>query len=150
MARVKKGEALKHSHDYPSRSLSDFFGLREPFPGYRVSDIDHYWHPAVDIIGRDKDILVRLDIPGVNEKDIDISFDGHILAVSGERVEDTGKEVDGYLTRERLFGSFHRIIHLPSNIESRGLKANYSRGVLEILIPRKTVRKRKTIKVDVR
>lgn len=161
MTRLVKREPLRrlrHYHDYPERFFSDFEKWRNTFGELSDSwlydsslgDLDYHWHPAVDIIEEDKDILVKLDIPGVDEKKINISFDGHVLAISGERKGDIGKKVDGYLTRQRFSGRFHRIIHLPITVESKGLKAKYNKGVLEILIPKKKLSKKKAIKVDVK
>lgn len=114
---------------------------------YRDDSAGYHWHPAVDIIDRDKHLLVRVDIPGIDEKDIEISFDGHILSIAGERKDGTGTKDEEYLTSEIFYGKFHRVIHLPSSVDSRGIKARYGNGVLEITVPRKKESKKKPVKV---
>lgn len=127
-----------------------FFDFFDPYfwPERRFSE-EQYWHPSADIWENDEYVMVKLDLPGLEEKDIDITFDGHLLSIKGERGEGDIKVNNGYYSRERYYGKFHRILHLPTSVSSEGLKARYYQGVLEIQVPKKEQAKRKAIKVEV-
>jgi HSP20 family protein len=92
---------------------------------------------------------VKIDISGVNEKDIHLSFNGHILDISGTKEKgNTGDKVT-YLVRERLSGRFHRSIHLPLFVDSKGLKTRYEKGVLEVLVPKRKGSTKRAIKTGI-
>ena len=131
-------------------SPSAEFDYFDPFlwPERQVS-AEQYWHPAADIWENDEYVMVKLDLPGLAEKDMDVTFDGHLLSIKGERESGNIQSSTGYYSQERFYGKFHRILHLPANVSSEGLKARYNQGVLEIQVPKKEQAKRKAVKVDV-
>lgn len=94
--------------------------------------------PALDLIERDGDYLMRADLPGIREQDIDVRIDDdNVLSVSGERtVEPTTLRGRGYEYSERATGSFCRSIALPSGIDASKVHADFSNGVLEIVVPK--------------
>lgn len=95
------------------------------------------WLPNVDIKDEDKAYLVKVDIPGMDKKNIKISVDQYNnLIIDGERDSEVKKESKGYICFERRKGSFFRKMALPSTINSQNIKAKYQNGVLEINIPK--------------
>jgi HSP20 family protein len=134
----------------PFSDFERFSDFSDPFfrPERQVSG-DEYWHPSADIWEDGEYVMVKLDLPGLEEKDIEVTFDGHLLSIKGERGEGDIRGDNGYYSRERFYGKFHRILHLPATTSSEGLKARYYQGVLEIKVPKKEQAKRKAIKVEV-
>jgi len=121
----------------------------DPFFFSRPIVTETFWHPATDIVERDDSIIVRMDLPGVDGKDIEITFDGHLLTIEGERKEEMTGTGNGYYSRERLQGRFHRILHLPATVSNDGLRARYHQGVLEIEVPKREEAKRKAIEIEI-
>jgi len=114
-----------------------------------IKSREYHWHPAVDIIDKGKDVLVKVDISGVDEKDIHLSFDGHILDISGTREKGKIRDNGTYLVKERLSGRFHRAVHLPLFVDPKGLKTRYEKGILEILVPKRKDSRKRAIKAGV-
>jgi len=96
-----------------------------------------FWMPALDVSETDEEILVKADLPGVDEKDLSVSLSGTNLLIKGEKKEE--KEEKGkHLHRiERTFGSFQRTVALPVAVDASKIKAEYNKGVLEIHLPKK-------------
>ena len=105
-------------------------------------------HPAVDMYEDDEYIFVRMDLPRMTRDEIDISFDGHILSVTGRREEDKAKDGGCYWSRERFTGDFHRYVHIPADVVSDKLKATYDNGVLEVSVPKAEKVKRSKIAIE--
>jgi HSP20 family protein len=146
---ITRWEPRRGGLSSPFSDFDRFFDFSDPFswPEKRLSAED-YWHPSADIWENDEYVMVKLDLPGLEEKEIDVTFDGHLLSIKGERGNGDIKGGNGYYSRERYYGKFHRILHLPSSVSSEGLKARYYQGVLEIQVPKKEQAKRKAIKVE--
>lgn len=107
------------------------------------------WAPAVDVKETKSDIVVKAELPGVDAKNVDITVDGNLLTVKGERKAEEKKEDEGYCYSERSFGSFIRSLTLPGEVDETKTKASYRDGVLTITLPRRKEEKAKQIKVDV-
>lgn len=95
------------------------------------------WAPRVDVFERDKDLVVRIDVAGIDPADIDITIEGRTLTVSGSRTVDDSVEEHGYHRREILTGEFKRTLVLPGGVDAEAIKANADRGMLEIVVPLK-------------
>ena len=108
------------------------------------------WSPAVDITENDKKIEIKADLPAVSKKDIEVTIDGGILTISGER-QSTHEETKGDVRHvERSFGSYSRSFTLPDNIDEKHITADYKDGVLTLSIPKtaKTSMEQKKIKIS--
>lgn len=92
------------------------------------------WVPATDIFARAGDLVIRCELAGVDEKDIDVSVTGGMLVISGERRNDTRDEDVGYYVRERFYGAFRRTMTLPEGVDDGQISASYENGMLEITI----------------
>lgn len=106
-----------------------------------------HWLPAVDIKEEANAFLIHADLPGLDEKDIDISLDKNILAIKGKREEIHRDEKKNYHRFERSRGEFYRQFSLPNSVDSENIQASFKKGVLEIKIPKKEVLKSKKIEI---
>ena len=137
--------------------LNDFRTLQnrffEPFFG-RFSFLDDAmtsstWAPPVDVAEDAEKIHVKVEVPGMEEKDLKINYEDGLLTVSGERQFER-REDRNYHRIERAYGSFVRTFSLPRSIDSARITANYRNGVLEIEIPKKEEARPKQIEINVR
>lgn len=94
------------------------------------------WVPAVDIIEERDRFLLRADVPGVSAADIDVSMEGGVLSVSGERHAEERKEDSGVQRIERTTGRFLRRFTLPETADAEGISAKTQNGILEVTIPK--------------
>jgi HSP20 family protein len=107
------------------------------------------WAPSVDIY-EDKDRLVlKADLPGINEKDISLDVDGNRLTLNGERRMEKETKEENYHRIERAYGQFVRSFTLPNTIDADGIKATYKNGVLEVSLPKKEEVKPKHVSIDI-
>jgi HSP20 family protein len=105
------------------------------------------WAPPVDVAEEKEAILVRVEVPGMNEKDLKITFEDGLLTVSGERQFER-KDDRNYHRIERTYGSFTRTFSLPRTVEQDSITASYRDGILEIAIPKKEEAKPKQIQIN--
>ena len=105
------------------------------------------WSPTVDIFERGDDLVLRAEIPGVKQDDVDLSVDGDVLTIRGERVRDEKLSDESYHRIERSFGAFTRSFTLPSSVDSTHIVASYKDGVLEVILPKAETAKPKKIQV---
>jgi HSP20 family protein len=106
------------------------------------------WAPAVDVAEENGKILVRVEVPGVEEKDLKVNFEDGLLTVSGERQFER-KEDRNYHRIERSYGSFVRTFSLGPSADVNGIAATYRNGILEIEIPKKEEAKPKQIEINI-
>ncbi len=99
------------------------------------------WVPAMDLVESEDHLVLRADLPGMSEEDINIELKDNVLTVSGERRADERHEGEGFYRVERAFGSFARALSLPEGINADQIEANFDRGVLEVRIPKPEERK---------
>ena len=92
------------------------------------------WVPAVDVATKDGDIVVRAELPGMKQEDVDITFHNGVLTISGVRKAEEEKEGAGYYVRERRYGSFRRSLALPEGTDESKIHARYENGVLEVTV----------------
>ena len=104
--------------------------------------------PNMDVIDREKEIVVQVEVPGVEKKDLDISVTDNVLTVKGKSSFESKTEKDDYYKSEIKKGSFSRSISLPANVDSSRIKANMKNGLLELSLPKTGASKKKTIKVS--
>ena len=136
------------------RIFNDYFNrnwLRSFRPDLnRMSDLWGTYEmrsPNMDIIDREKEILVRAELPGVNKKDLDISVTDNLLVIKGISSYETKTEKEEYFSSEIKKGSFSRSIALPANVDTSKIKANFNNGLLELTIPKSSTSKKQSIKV---
>lgn len=94
------------------------------------------WTPSVDVVENDKEIRIKVELPEVEKKDIDVSIDGDTLTVSGERKLEKEEKKADYTRIERSYGSFSRSFSLPDYVDRAGIKADTKDGVLKLTLPK--------------
>jgi len=105
--------------------------------------------PPVDIYEDEHTITLKLEVPGIDEKDIDVRIEGNTLTVHGERKIEKEEKEENFRRVERQYGSFTRSFTLPSSVDPAQVIANYDKGVLKINLAKKAEAKPKQIKVNV-
>jgi len=103
--------------------------------------------PAVDILEKDGSLILRAELPGVEEKEIEVKLDGNVLTLRGERKLDKEEKEINYHRIESSYGSFSRSFSLPDTADPDKIKAEFRNGVLTITIPQKAEVKAREIKV---
>ena len=134
------------------RMLHDFFNHENhPFHHHHHlhhmhNDVDFY--PPVEVRSKDKEYLIEVEVPGVPRGDIDLSVEDHVLLVKG-RKDSVIPEDEDIVMNERVSGSFERRLHLPENVVTDRMKAEYKDGVLLVTIPVKEEKKTAARKVKI-
>lgn len=103
--------------------------------------------PSLDLAETDGAIEVRMDLPGMEAKDIDIQVNGNLLTISGERKEEKEEKGKTYHRIERRSGSFSRCVTLPSPVKEETVEAQYKNGILTVKLPKTDEAKSKRIAV---
>jgi len=105
--------------------------------------------PAVDVYEDEKAVVLKLEVPGVEEKDLDVSVENHTLTVKGERKFAKEEKEENFHRIERRYGSFFRSFTIPSTVNPESVKADYDAGVLRVQLEKRPEAKPKQIKVEV-
>ena len=92
------------------------------------------WAPAIDVVTKDGDLVIRAELPGVKSEDVDITLQNNVLTLSGERKAEQEEERGGYYVRERRYGSFSRSLTVPEGVDESKIHARYENGVLEVTV----------------
>ncbi len=107
------------------------------------------WMPAMDLVETDDHFVLRADLPGLSEEDVNIEVEERVLTVSGERKAEHEVSKEGYHRVERAFGSFSRSLTLPEGVDAEAVTASFDKGVLEVRIPKPEQRKPRKISIGV-
>jgi HSP20 family protein len=107
------------------------------------------WAPAVDIYETENELVLRADLPGLTDKDIDVRVENNMLTLRGERKFEKKVSEDDYLRVERSFGAFSRSFSLPNTVNTDAILAEYTNGVLNVRMPKREESKPRQVKVAV-
>jgi HSP20 family protein len=107
------------------------------------------WMPAMDLVETADHFVLRADLPGMSEEDVNIEVEDRVLTVSGERKAEHTESKDGFHRIERAFGSFSRSLTLPEGVNPETVSASFDRGVLQLEIPKPEERKPRKISIGV-
>jgi len=129
---------------YNARVFEPFFR----FPLFHEETQAATWNPAVDVLEEKDRIFVKVEVPGVDEKDLKVTYEDGLLTVSGERQFER-KDDRSYHRIERAYGSFTRTFSLPRTADPAQIAADYRNGILEISIPKREEAKPKQIAINV-
>ena len=105
--------------------------------------------PAVDVYEDEHKVSLKIEVPGIDEKDIDVRVENNTLTVHGERKIEKEEKEENYRRVERQYGSFTRTFTLPTTVDTENVSANYDKGVLKITLLKKAEAKPKQIKVNI-
>jgi HSP20 family protein len=107
------------------------------------------WLPATDLIESETHYVLRADLPGVSEDDINVELDNNVLTISGERKAENEERQAGYHRVERISGSFRRSLRLPEGVDAEAITASFDRGVLEVSVPKPEQAKPRKVQVRI-
>jgi len=105
------------------------------------------WAPAVDIFETESDLVMTAEVPGIDEKDIEIKIEDNTLILKGARKFEKETKEENYHRIERSYGSFYRAFTLPNSIDPERIQAEHENGVLKITMPKRTELKPRKVKI---
>jgi len=105
--------------------------------------------PAVDIYEDEKKVVLKLEVPGIDEKDLDVHVENNTLTVKGERKFEKEEKEENFHRIERRYGSFYRAFTLPTTVDAENINAAYNNGILKLELKKKPEAQPKQIKVNV-
>lgn len=114
----------------------------------RIPMVEMGWAPAIEVFEKEDKFVVKAELPGMKEEDIDISIIGDTLTIKGERKAESEVKEEEYYCCECSYGSCSRSIALPSNVDANKIEANYEDGVLEVSLPKAPEVKPKKVTVS--
>ena len=117
-------------------------------PGSMFDEKDG-WMPTVDVLEKDGNLMLRAEIPGMEEKDIELKLEGKTLTLKGERKMESEDNAGTYHRVESFYGSFSRSFRLPDTADLEKVHAGYKNGVLTVTIPQKPEAQPREIPVSV-
>ena len=105
--------------------------------------------PPVDVYEDERNITLKIEVPGIEQKDMDVRMENNTLTVRGERKFEKEEKEENFHRVERRYGSFFRAFTLPNTVDADSVSADYDNGVLKVTLAKKAEAKRKQIKVNV-
>jgi HSP20 family protein len=106
--------------------------------------------PAVDFTDTEKAYEVTAELPGIDEKNVEVKVAGGVLTIKGEKQEEKEEKKKDYYLRERSFGSFERSFEMPEGVDTDKIEANFKKGVLTVTLPKKPEAQKAAKKIDVK
>jgi len=131
--------------DRMNRILRESFSPENPEQALTTTN----FAPLVDVYEDEHDITLKVEVPGIDEKDINVSIENNTLTVRGERKYEKDEKEENFQRVERMYGSFTRTFTLPSTVNPEEVSAHYDKGVLKVRLAKKAEAKPKLIKVNV-
>jgi HSP20 family protein len=156
---VKKTPPAQNSGLEPWRSFrSEMDRFFDRFSrGFGPSSFEPFWSgntelsiPAADFSEDDKSFTVTAELPGIDEKDIDVSVSGGMLVVKGEKKQEMEEKNKNYYVSERAYGSFQRSFTLPEGIDQDKIAASFAKGVLTVTLPKSAEAQKSQKKIEVK
>ncbi len=129
--------------DKMNRLFEETFSLR----GEEKDLISGTWTPAVDIYETENAVVLTAELPGMEEKDIQLKIEDNNLVLKGERKFEKETKEENYYRVERAYGSFYRSFTIPTAVDQEKITAEYNNGVLKVTMPKKEEIKPKEIKI---
>ncbi len=157
--RKRENVTVNREEDHPlatlerdmNRMFDDFFG------GFGLASSEFWdtgwsaFSPQVDIVDNEKEIKVSVELPGLDEKDIDVSLSRDTLTISGEKRQEKEDKGKNYYRMERSYGSFKRAIPIPCEVKTEDIEATFKNGVLSVVLPKSSgeqCRQKITVKTE--
>lgn len=132
---------LTHMQEEMNRYFDDFFGEN------RRGLAEGAWLPAVDVSETESQLVVRAELPGMSQDEIEINLQENVLTLKGEKKQEIKEEKENYHRIERSYGSFSRSLTLSSGVTADNINATFKDGVLEIVLPKTEEAKPKKIAI---
>lgn len=150
----REGDPFREFHQEIDRLVDDFFGdvgfgLPSRWGGGGRAWPGEGFIPQVDVSETDKQVKISAELPGIDEKDLTVEMDDESLTIRGERKEEQEETGENWFRREQSYGTFHRVIPLPAEVNGDKVQAKFKNGVLTVTAPKRpeAQRKRKSIEI---
>jgi len=144
---IVRWEPLRELNSLQSE-MNRLFNTVFDTPSGSSGNVLRRWMPAMDLVESGDHFVLRADLPGMGEDDVNIEFEDSTLTVSGERKAEHEEGKEGFHRVERSFGRFSRSLTLPQGVDPEAVTASFDRGVLEIRIPKPEQRKPRKIAIN--
>jgi len=131
-------------------SVPSFFTRGREWMRREAGFIPAEWSPRVDVLEREGQLVVRVDLPGMTKDEVKVELTNEWLAVQGERREEKKEKQKGYRYSECRYGSFYRAVPLPEGVDTTKATAEFHKGVLEVVMPYVILPEQKTRRLEVR
>ena len=127
--------------------------------GRKLLDVEPFWRreatldyaaPAVDVTEKDKEYRITAELPGLDEKHVDVSLVDDVLTIKGEKRDEKEETDKNYYMSERRYGSFQRSFQLPSDIDQNRIEASFQKGVLTLTLPKTPEAQKKQKKIEIK
>ena len=132
---IVRWEPLRELNSLQSE-MNRLFNTVFDTPSGTSGNVLRRWMPAMDLVESGDHFVLRADLPGMSEDDVNIEFEDGTLTVSGERKAEHEESNEGFHRVERSFGSFSRSLSLPDGVDANRVAADFTDGVLEVRIPK--------------
>lgn len=139
-----KSESIRTRDSIFDDLFNELYSLPTSFLSKSGMDLS----PRIDISETDNEYKIEAELPGINQKEIDVKIDNNILTIKGKKEDIKEEKEKNYHLRERYYGAFQRSISLPNNIEPEKIKASFENGVLNISVPKSDKRAPKKIEIS--
>ena len=131
------------------RLFDDFFGRSFMPTRWAMPEVQGDLMPEIDVKENGKQMVLTAELPGMEEKDIDLSVSDGVLTLKGEKKVENSEEKGDYRVMERRYGSFERSFSLPESVKEDAIKASFDKGVLTITMPKKAESKKSEKKIKI-
>ena len=132
------------------KEMSNLFGSAlSGTPTADMTLLSGQWAPSIDIFDSKDNLMVRVDLPGIEKDAVDISIQDNTLTIKGEKKRSSDVKEENCYRSERSLGNFNRVLSLPTEVDTSKANAHFNDGVLELVLPKKEEVKPKQIKIDV-
>ena len=132
-----------------NRLFSTFFDTPTSRAGNGGTTASRRWIPAMDLVEAGEHFVLKADLPGISESDVNIEVENNVLTIAGERKTEHEEKHEGYYRLERATGAFARSLTLPEGIDAEAVKATFDNGVLEVRIPKPEEAKPQRVQIAV-
>lgn len=147
LIRWEPARELHTMQNEMNRLFGTIFDSPTPGNGRRASL--RSWIPAMDVSENENEYVLKADLPGLTEGDVNVELDDSVLRISGERKSEHEEHTNGYHRVERAFGRFSRSLRLPEGVKADGIQANFDNGVLEVHIQKPEQQKPQKVAISV-
>ena len=142
---------LRHEVD---RLFDDFgmglFGSSWPaLPGAGSAPAGGSFYPSIDVEDRDDEVRISAELPGLDEKDFELSLNGDTLTLRGEKKHESEEQGEGWYRTERAYGRFERHVPLPGPVQADAARAEFRQGVLKVVLPKPRDAQRRRVQIPV-
>jgi HSP20 family protein len=149
LIRWEPARELQTIQQEMNRLFGTFFDTRQQGGNGGNGGTLRGWIPAMDLVEEDDHFVLRADLPGVREEDVNIELEDNVLTISGERRAEQEDRKEGYYRIERAVGAFSRSLTLPEGIDPERIEAQFENGVLTVKIPKPEEQKARRVAISV-